>query len=61
MRTEPKIVRADTYPTLTDFQNANCKGCKFADKPKVGTGMACCQYAFKLDHSGGICHNRREK
>lgn len=45
---------------LKAFQNANCKGCKFADKSKVGTGEPCCQYAFKLDIKDGICHTKRE-
>lgn len=57
----PRLVRADTYPTFEDFQKANCTGCKFADKPMIGTGRPCCTYAFKLDHSGGICHTKRQE
>ena len=45
---------------MADFQNANCKGCKFADKPKVGTGKPCCQYYSKLDHRNGTCYTRKE-
>ena len=45
---------------LQDFQNRNCEGCKFADKPKIGTGTPCCQYAFRLDIENGICRTKRE-
>ena len=45
---------------LKEFQNANCKGCKFADNEKVGTGEPACQYAFRLDIENGVCKTRRE-
>ncbi len=45
---------------LKGFQATNCKGCKFADKKKVGSGKPCCQYAFGLDVQGDKCNTRRE-
>lgn len=35
---------------IIKFQRQNCSDCYFADKPKVGTGEACCTYPGKLDH-----------
>ena len=47
---------------MAEFQLNNCKGCYFADKPRVGTGEPCCQYAFRLDvtNKGTKCLTKRE-
>jgi hypothetical protein len=31
-------------PALAEFQEENCRGCRFADEEKVGTGHACCTH-----------------
>lgn len=36
----PAEVREETR--LMGYQLANCKGCRFADEPLVGTGRPCC-------------------
>lgn len=42
---------------LVDFQRRNCTDCKFADKPKVGTGEPCCTTRLYLgDHKDGVCY-----
>ena len=35
--------------TLKEFQEANCRGCVFADKQFVGTGKPCCTLPGKLN------------
>ena len=52
---------------LAEFQEANCRGCHFADELKVGTGEPCCAYPSHLHIDGkqiGIqppeCLTRRE-
>ncbi len=44
-----------------EFQEANCRGCRFADDEKVGTGEPCCTYAFQLNVVEGKCLTRRPK
>lgn len=44
---------------LAEFQVKNCKDCKFADKPMVGSGEACCQKGGRLDHRNGDCYSWR--
>lgn len=53
----------NTYPdeARIAFQNANCKGCRFADEKLVGTGEPCCTFAFTLDIQEGKCYTRRGK
>ena len=54
---------------LAEFQQVNCRGCKFADKKKVGTGLACCQYGGRVEHKPrnfndpleGACLSRKER
>ena len=47
---------------MAKFQQDNCQGCYFADKPKVGTGEPCCTYGFKLFTDKGIkCLGRKTK
>jgi len=36
---------------LVEFQEANCRGCYFADE-KVGTGHPCCTYPSHLHIEG---------
>lgn len=45
---------------MVSFQEANCRGCRFADAELVGTGKPCCTYAFRLDIQEGKCYTRRE-
>jgi len=42
---------------MDEFQRENCTDCRYADKPKVGTGEPCCTYAGKLetDRAGRVC------
>lgn len=45
---------------MVEFQKANCaKGCRFADKPKVGTGEPCCTFCSTIDVEAGTCKTRR--
>ena len=44
---------------MIDFQNENCRDCRYADKPKVGTGEPCCTYAGKLESNSKLCFSWR--
>lgn len=47
---------------MKDFQIRNCKGCRYADKEKIGTGEACCTFAFKLNiNEDGKCLTRKDE
>ena len=44
---------------MKDFQNNNCvKGCRFANKEKVGSGQACCTFFARLITDGYTCFTR---
>jgi len=47
--------------TLAEFQERNCKGCRYADDNKVGTGEPCCTFPGPLTHKGGRCLTRKER
>jgi hypothetical protein len=59
--TKVKQKKGDTTKVDTTFQRMNCKGCKFADESKVGTGEPCCTYAFQLNVDNDVCRTRREE
>lgn len=44
---------------LIVFHNLNCVGCRFADKPKIGTGEPCCTYWQQIEVVKGHCETRR--
>jgi len=44
---------------LAAFQNANCPGCYFAIKERVGTGEPCCIADDVIKVEKGICQTRR--
>jgi len=44
---------------MKNFQNMNCKGCRFADPETVGTGEPCCTHPGKLEVISGRCQQRR--
>ncbi len=54
----PAEVREETR--FMGYQLANCKGCRFADEPLVGTGRPCCTYIGRLLASPDKCLTRIE-
>jgi len=44
---------------LAKFQEANCKGCKFAERKLVGTGKPCCTYWTSIQVEGKKCLTRK--
>ena len=44
---------------MIDFQRENCADCRYADKPKVGTGEPCCTHTGKLETDGKLCFSWR--
>jgi hypothetical protein len=57
----------DWSPALAEFQEENCRGCRFADEPKVGTGQACCTHPegpkveVDSEYLHGRCIRRKER
>lgn len=43
---------------LAKFQNENCKGCRFANDKRVGTGKPCCIYPGRLLTTPDKCLTR---
>jgi hypothetical protein len=46
---------------MKEFQEKNCRGCKFADAKKVGTGEPCCTYWQQIEVIADKCQSRQEK
>ncbi len=48
---------------LIDWQNRECKGCTFADDPKIGTGKFCCTHAGRISIAvaTGLCETKEGK
>ncbi len=46
--------------SLAEFQTANCgKGCRFANRAKVGTGLPCCYFAWgPIVVKEAVCYSR---
>ena len=40
---------------LKEFQEKNCRGCRFASKKNVGTGRPCCTFPGRLLTSPDVC------
>jgi hypothetical protein len=47
--------------TLTEFQERNCKGCRYADEKKVGTGKPCCTFPGPITQKDGRCLVRKDR
>ena len=45
---------------LKEFQEANCRGCSYADAAKVGTGKPCCTYPGLPYIENDKCATRKE-
>jgi hypothetical protein len=47
---------------MNEWQIKNCKGCKYSDDKKVGTGEPCCTYPMKLKmDNDGNCLTKKPK
>lgn len=45
---------------LSDYQERNCRGCKFADTARIGTGKPCCTRPTMPEAVNFICQGREE-
>jgi len=54
-------VKAIKGKAILEFEEKNCRGCKFSIPEKIGTPEPVCTYPGKIEVIEGKCLKRREK